>query len=807
MAVVAVLLFHGGFETWSGGFLGVSTFFTLSGYLVASILIAEHDRDHGIDVRGFAERRLRRLLPAALVAVAICLVVGRWLGAPSAPSDLRWQAISSASFWANWRFLAEGKSYGALFATPSAFDHFWSLAIEAQLYVVAPLLVWVTLRVSGGRRRALSLVLAAVAIASTVLCITLFHPGADNGRVYYGTDTRAAEFLVGALVASLLANGRHWSRPARLRLAALGSTALALLVALTVVGSLTDAWVYRGGFALNAIAAAVVIVALVARAPVVGPVLELAPLRWLGRVSYGVYLYHWPVFLIFTTKRLGWPVFPTFLVRVAVSFALAAVSAAVLEKPIRTRRGRRWWIGAPVALAAVVVVALVVSNIDRPPAAADRAGSPPPLVTAPTSAGPGTTAPPHVFTITSVGDADGRSVAGHLATDHASSTIRYDGVEPLGSSWSQSWTAQVRAHDADLLLVSVTDADAATLTAAFGEPAPQGAALRPWLTARLRTLVASVTATGAAIVWLPVPDPNGKDLVRLADPTYAALIGSFRDVFGSGGASARFLDIQSEYNDRVREGRVDDRLSTVADLAAPRLAAIAQSSVPGVLRVMVVGDSVARSLANGLVSWGADGGAAAVWDVSRDGCGVWVDGNIQSLYAGTGPLPAACIAGVARWPQDVRDFRPDVVVVLSTIWDLADRKLPSWSSFRRPGEATFDAALLARYRAAIGDLSATGARVVWMTAPCTDPDNGGLPFGVPRSKGAFDPTRSAHLNHDLLPQLGVRVVDLDGLVCPGGRFTQHVGPVSDARPDGLHFSEAGARWLADTYASDWLERP
>jgi hypothetical protein len=193
--------------------------------------------------------------------------------------------------------------------------------------------------------------------------------------------------------------------------------------------------------------------------------------------------------------------------------------------------------------------------------------------------------------------------------------------------------------------------------------------------------------------------------------------------------------------------------------------------------------------------------------VSRDGCGVWVDGNIQSLYAGTGPLPAACIAGVARWPQDVRDFRPDVVVVLSTIWDLADRKLPSWSSFRRPGEATFDAALLARYRAAIGDLSATGARVVWMTAPCTDPDNGGLPFGVPRSKGAFDPTRSAHLNHDLLPQLGVRVVDLDGLVCPGGRFTQHVGPVSDARPDGLHFSEAGARWLADTYASDWLERP
>ena len=377
----------------------------------------------------------------------------------------------------------------------------------------------------------------------------------------------------------------------------------------------------------------------------------------------------------------------------------------------------------------------------------------------------------------------------------------------MSGDWASTWAQQVKDNGADALLLSVSAWDPAAGGAGLGGPAPKGDQLEPWLTARLSALVESLTQDGTTVVWVPLPDPNGDDLKKMAiDPTHAAFVRSFRTVFGNGGIDARFLDIQSEYNDRVREGSSTDRIGSVADLVAPRLTAIAQSTQPGVTRVVVLGDSVARSLGNGLSGWAAAEGSAAVWDLSHDGCGVWTAGDVQSLYAGTGPLPTSCTDGVDRWSREIADYRPEVVIVLSTIWDLADRKLPEWKRFRHPGDPVFDDALLARYRELIGQANAAGARVVWMTAPCTDPDNGGLPFGAPKARAAFDPARTAHLNRSVLPQLGseVRVVDLFSLVCPGGRFTETVGPVTGARPDGLHFSESGARWLADTYASDWL---
>ena len=151
LAVIGVLLFHGGFTWARGGFLGVSTFFTLSGFLITNILVREWDATSAIGLGRFWTRRFRRLLPAALVAIALVGRVWWRVGSAEQISALRGDMLSSVAYVANWRFLFSGTSYASLFSAPSPLQHFWSLAIEEQFYLVFPLIVIVVMRV-GGRR-------------------------------------------------------------------------------------------------------------------------------------------------------------------------------------------------------------------------------------------------------------------------------------------------------------------------------------------------------------------------------------------------------------------------------------------------------------------------------------------------------------------------------------------------------------------------------------------------------------------------------------------------------------------------------
>jgi peptidoglycan/LPS O-acetylase OafA/YrhL len=371
LAVAAVLAYHAGLPWARGGFLGVDAFFVLSGYLITSLLLLEWRTRGAITLSAFWARRARRLLPALflmLIGVAGYALV---FAAPDEMGKLRGDALATIGYVANWRPLFSGQSYFDQFSVPSPLRHTWSLAIEEQWYAVWPLLLLVLLwlrRGSLGSLLAISLLMVA---GSAFLMGWLYHPGTDPSRVYYGTDTRAQSLLMGAALAMLLL----WRGPLRSRPAGhvLQIAALVCAVALGCVwatASDNSVFLYRGGFLFLATAVAVVIAASVQpKAGPIGRLLSLPPLRGLGLISYGVYLWHWPVYLVLTPDRTGWDGYGLFAVRVLATLAIAVASYRVIEMPIRRGTLRKWrasWTLAPATAAGLAVVLVLVTRGGAP---------------------------------------------------------------------------------------------------------------------------------------------------------------------------------------------------------------------------------------------------------------------------------------------------------------------------------------------------------------------------------------------------------------------------------------------------------
>jgi peptidoglycan/LPS O-acetylase OafA/YrhL len=252
IAVLSVLLYHGEVSWMDGGFLGVSTFFTLSGFLITSLLLAERSRTGRIDLGAFYVRRLRRLLPAALLCLAGIVVFGATVASASQLVDLRGDVISALAYVANWRLVLSGSSYADLFTAPSPIQHFWSLAIEEQFYLVMPLVVIGLLALGKGSWRFLAGALALLVAASIALSVLLGLTGASDDRIYFGTDTRAAELLVGALLAVLVSiRGSFTFDGATGRQVRIGgAVALAVTVLLWATVSLDVSALYQGGLGL-----------------------------------------------------------------------------------------------------------------------------------------------------------------------------------------------------------------------------------------------------------------------------------------------------------------------------------------------------------------------------------------------------------------------------------------------------------------------------------------------------------------------------------------------------------------------------
>ena len=411
LAVVAVVLYHLNLTWAQGGLLGVTIFFVLSGYLITRLLLNEIAKTGRIDLKSFWIRRIRRLFPAVVTVVvvtcALCTVFNHVM-----LTKMRPDILPSLLFFNNWWQIMQDVSYFNALGDPSPLTHFWSLAIEEQFYLIWPplLLAMVSVHMSKPNTRRVVLGLAAV---SAVAMMVLYNPATDPSRVYYGTDTRVFSLLLGAWMAfipdrdlaparlvrhlgldRLAGAGKHdksksdtaeaattkpselarfWSSPASIDLmGVVGLVGLAAMVALT---NGYTAFQYRGGTLLCSILTLMVIAACVQPQGMVARALAAEPLVWIGKRSYSIYLWHYPLLLLMNpVANINDTPWWHYILQVLLVVAVAECSYRFIETPFRKGAFGRTvaelrdgtttpagWVRAHVPTCAVCAVVLVVA--------------------------------------------------------------------------------------------------------------------------------------------------------------------------------------------------------------------------------------------------------------------------------------------------------------------------------------------------------------------------------------------------------------------------------------------------------------
>ncbi|OBK67417.1 hypothetical protein A5653_17025 [Mycobacterium colombiense] len=555
IAVALVLIGHGGIPGVSGGFIGVDVFFVLSGFLITSLLLDELGRTGRIELTGFWIRRARRLLPA-LVLMVLTVAAARQLLPDRSLTGLRDDAIAAFIWMANWRFVAQKTDYFTQGAPPSPLQHTWSLGVEEQYYFVWPvLLITVTLLLAarakrrstratvGGVRFATFLIATVGAVASAALAIVMTSDGTRD-RIYFGTDTRAQALLVGAASAALLVRDwpsmnrgwcmirTRWGRRVARVLPLLGLAGLAAATHYATGAS----GEFRHGLLIGVAIAAVIVIAPVAleQRGLVARALALRPLVWLGTISYGVYLWHWPIFLALNGERTGWSGLPLFAARCGATLVLAATSYWLLEQPIRRWRPSRVPL-LPLAAATVAsaaAVTLLVVPVGTGPALRE-VGLPPGVsaVAAVSPSPPGGSRPRDAnrpFTVSVFGDSIGWTwmhylppTPGFTFLDHTvigCSLVRGTPYRYIGQTleqrsecdgWPIRWSKQVSQDQPDVALLVIgrwetVDRVNEGQWTHIGDPT-----FDAYLNGELERALTIVGATGVHVVVATVPYSRG----------------------------------------------------------------------------------------------------------------------------------------------------------------------------------------------------------------------------------------------------------------------------------------------------------
>jgi peptidoglycan/LPS O-acetylase OafA/YrhL len=393
-ALLIIMGYHFGVGWLQGGFFSLDIFYVLSGYLITGLLLGEWARAARIKLGAFWLRRARRLLPALLVVLVVVTLVVRFTYPAGMYPNLRMADLSALFYFSNWWQIAASGNYFVATGAVSPLTHTWSLAVEEQFYLVWPLVVVAVLHLGKKFDRGIELLLGVSligVIASATEMAVLYHPGANITRLYFGTDTHAQSILVGAVLACVLTLIQRRrgldgmaptvaSTPAKVVLTMVGVAGFAGTLALTYLLTGTSATAYRGGFLLSALSAAAIVLGAVCVAG--GPIarlLSLRPLVWMGTVSYGAYLWHFPIFIELDAGRTGTTGLSLLAIRFGATFVLAGLSYYLIERPVM--EGTFWQsvrsavpaMGAVVATVGVVVVATVVPATVATPVVSDRA--------------------------------------------------------------------------------------------------------------------------------------------------------------------------------------------------------------------------------------------------------------------------------------------------------------------------------------------------------------------------------------------------------------------------------------------------
>ena len=339
IAVIMVLAYHLKLALFKSGFLGVTVFFVLSGYLITDILISEVEEEGTIDLKNFWLRRIRRLVPAvmsmAVVIIFVSAVVNRIIFTKACKDFL-----ASVLGFNNWWQIFNKISYFEAAGVPSPFTHCWSLAIETQFYLIYPLIllgIYKLVKSRGEGRANRGLLFAGVtlllALISVILMIVLFDPQQDASRVYYGTDTRAFSLLFGALLAILW---EYRMVPRRLSASVnmfLGSVSFAVLLVMTIAINGSSNFWYRGGQFFGTILTVLMVYAVSGRKTWLSRFLSNPVLKWMGDRSYSIYLWHYPIILLISKGiKASWWIT---LIEIVLSVVLSELSYRFIETPIR----------------------------------------------------------------------------------------------------------------------------------------------------------------------------------------------------------------------------------------------------------------------------------------------------------------------------------------------------------------------------------------------------------------------------------------------------------------------------------------
>ena len=695
VAVISVLVFHAQFAVASGGFLGVSLFFTLSGFLITTLLLDEHESTGTLSLRRFYGRRVRRLLPAAYVCLLLVVMATGWWTASQQrrlPGDL----VASVANVANWRFAFAPTSYQELFlGDPSPVAHFWSLAIEEQIYLVLPVVVYFALRRGPRVLAATTGVLLAGSIGATLLTT-------DRDLVYNGTHTRAAELLVGVALAQALRR-RPLATSGRVQWLP-GLVAAGAFLALVAASTIEQAWIYGGGLVGVAIVSAVLI-ASVAGGRFPARLLEAAPLVAIGKVSYGIYLFHWPVFMLLTPERTGLGRLPLFALQCAVTAVLTVASYQLIEQPVR--RGRvvgRDRVMVPtmlasagaIAAAAVLVVPTpgltpteellalgeqdVVEFVSEPAAVVDVADDavPPVEPQVPSSTVVEPARPVRVAVLGSVPfpaaalvgvDGTEFEVVEDVRPDCSLSSIDIPGCNPVEDRWEDLRSV----GEIDVLVLatgSVEVADALArkgLVGTVAELVARGVQEEAMIDALLAT-IDDATEADVPVVWYTQAAPDTEFFRHFARigverPVVHPVVG------GDVGGDAELADVVRDLvgDPDVTSGGVgDDRL-----------------------RVLVIGDSTSLNFARALHD-GSEGDLNVLW-AGANGCPFApLEATRGSTNAQWGDVD--CDAWHDKVPPLLDTFEPDALFVMTGPMELVEHRFADDATGWAAGDPAFAAA-------------------------------------------------------------------------------------------------------------------